>query len=354
MLRELSVSGYRSLRQVSLELSPLTVVVGANGTGKTNLYQALQLIASAAQGTLAQLLAAQGGLPSAMWAGPRRKQESHRIELSIDLEDLAFELELGVVPPPQGPFALDPDVKEERVLVRDGTKLHTIAERKATSAWSRDAEGKRTTFPFQLWGGESMLAQVVEPQRFPLLAELRVRLGQWRFYHAFRTDADAPARHPQVGVRTPALAHDGRDLAAALTTIRHIGDEAALDEAVSRAFHDASLELTSDSGRFSFRLQVPGLLRPLEPSEASDGTLRFLFLLAALLSPRPPPFLALNEPETSLHPDMLEPLSRLILSASKRGQVFVVTHSDALARFLAGATVFTLQKEAGATTLAPS
>jgi len=197
-----------------------------------------------------------------------------------------------------------------------------------------------------------MLAQVVEPQRFPLLAELRARLGRWRSYHAFRTDADAPARQPQVGVRTPALAHDGRDLAAALMTIREIGDGAPLDEAISHAFHDASLELTSDSGRFSFRLQVPGLLRPLEPSEASDGTLRFLFLLAALLSPRPPPFLALNEPETSLHPDMLEPLARLIVSASKRGQVFVVTHSDALARFLDGATVYTLQKHGGATSIA--
>jgi len=352
MLRELRVSGYRSLRQIALELSPLTVVVGANGTGKTNLYQALQLLASAAQGTLAQFLAAQGGLPSAMWAGPRRRQESHRIELWIDLEDLVFELQLGVVPPPQGAFALDPDVKEERVHVRDGSKLHSVAERKANSAWSRDAEGKRTPFPFQLWGGESMLAQVVEPQRFPLLAELRARLGRWRSYHAFRTDADAPARQPQVGVRTPALAHDGRDLAAALMTIREIGDGAPLDEAISHAFHDASLELTSDSGRFSFRLQVPGLLRPLEPSEASDGTLRFLFLLAALLSPRPPPFLALNEPETSLHPDMLEPLARLIVSASKRGQVFVVTHSDALARFLNGATVYTLQKHGGATSIA--
>jgi predicted ATPase len=106
MLREVRFSGYRSLRQTALEMSPLTVVVGANGTGKTNLYQALQLLASAAQGTLAQSLAAQGGLPSVLWAGPRRKQENHRIELWIDLEDLAFELKLGMVPPPQGPFAL--------------------------------------------------------------------------------------------------------------------------------------------------------------------------------------------------------------------------------------------------------
>jgi len=134
-------------------------------------------------------------------------------------------------------------------------------------------------------------------------------------------------------------------------TIREIGDGPALDEAVSRAFLGASLQLLGEDGRFSFRLHVPGLLRPLEPPEASDGTLRFLFLLAALLSPRPPPFLALNEPETSLHPDMLEPLSRLILSASGRGQIFLVTHSDALAGHLRGATVHTLQKHEGASSI---
>jgi predicted ATPase len=349
LLRELRVKGYRSLQDIALELAPLTVVVGANGTGKTNLYQALQLLSCAAQGTLAQTLAAQGGLPSALWAGPRRKHEPHRIEVWVDLEDLTFELQLGIVPPPQGPFALDPEVKEERVQVPDGGKRHTVAERRGPSAWSRDTEGERTTFPFQLWGGESVLAQIVEPQRFPLLAELRARFSRWRFYHAFRTDPEAPARQPQVGVRTPALAQDGRDLGAALVTIRDIGDSRALDDAIEQAFPGAELELTGESARFSFRLHMPGLLRPLEPAEASDGTLRFLYLLAALLSPRPPLFLALNEPETSLHPDMMGALAQLIHGAAARGQVFVVTHSERLAEALESAKVFALAKVDGAT-----
>jgi predicted ATPase len=286
-----------------------------------------------------------------MWAGPRRKQEPNRIQLAVDLGDLSFELQLGLVPPPQGPFALDPDVKEETLLVRDGRKHHLVAQRRGNSAWSRDAEGARATFPFQLWGGESMLAQIVEPQRFPLLAEVRARFTRWRFYHSFRTDAEAPARQPQVGVRTPALAHDGRDLAAALMTIREIGDGRALSDAVAEAFSGASLELIAEQGRFSFRLHAPGLLRPLEPAEMSDGMLRFLLLLAALLSPRPPPFLALNEPETSLHPDMLRPLARLVSSAATRSQVFVVTHAQELARALDGAAVYTLHKSEGETSV---
>ena len=102
-------------------------------------------------------------------------------------------------------------------------------------------------------------------------------------------------------------------------------------------------------------MHMPGLNRPLETAELSDGTLRYLCLLAALLSPRPPPFLALNEPETSLHPSLLEPLGRLIATASRQGQVFVTTHARELASELeahAGATVLHLEKEAGATVLA--
>ena len=73
-----------------------------------------------------------------------------------------------------------------------------------------------------------------------------------------------------------------------------------------------------------------GLLRPLGASELSDGTLRYLLLVAALLSPRAPTFMILNEPETSLHPDLLPPLARLIAKASQRSQVVVVSHAASL------------------------
>jgi predicted ATPase len=350
MLRELQVSGYRSLRSISLAFEPLTVVLGANGTGKTNLYSSLQLLSAAAGGTLAHAMLAQGGLPSALWAGPRRKQESHRIEIFTDLTEYSYELHVGNIPPVPGDtyFLRDPDVKEERLKV-DG---HVVAERRGAGAWSRDQDGKRNVFTRPLWGGESMLAQIIEPQRFLLLADLRARLLSWRFYHSFRTDAEAPARHAQMGVRTPALAHDGRDLAAALATIQQIGDAAQMEASLDRAFPGARLEPVADEGRFSFLLHMPGLLRPLEPAETSDGTLRFLYLLAALLSPRPPPFLALNEPETSLHEGMLDALAELIASAAARGQIFLVTHSERLARALPGAAVHALSKDSGATVLA--
>ncbi|HYO52520.1 AAA family ATPase [Archangium sp.] len=353
-VRELWIENYRSVQSLRFPLAPVTVVVGPNGSGKTNVYRALQLLLTAAEGTLARTLAEEGGMPSVLWAGPRKKGDPVRLTVGVRLEDLSYELSCGLVPPPQGPFSLDPDVKEETVWVHEGKRRHVVAERRSQSVFARDAEGNRTTFAAQLWSGESVLAQISEPHRFPLLSAVRAELLRWRFYHHFRSDPASPLRHAQVGVRTPALAHDGRDLAAALMTIDNIGDDRALHAAVESAFPGSRLELDSEDGRFSFRMHMPGLLRPLEAAELSDGTLRYLCLLAALLSPRPPPFLALNEPETSLHPSLLPPLGRLIAAASRQGQVFVTTHARELATALeehAGASVLPLRKDGGATEL---
>ena len=116
---------------------------------------------------------------------------------------------------------------------------------------------------------------------------MRESIRSWRFYDHFRTDHDAPARIPQLGTRTPILHHDGRDLAAALQTIREIGDSRALDAAVADAFPGSSLSIRWDgSGRCIVDLHQQGLLRPLSASEISDGTLRYLLWIAALLTPR--------------------------------------------------------------------
>jgi len=160
---------------------------------------------------------------------------------------------------------------------------------------------------------------------------LRQSIQQWRFYDHFRTDADSPARLTHVGTRTPVLAHDGSDVAAALQTIIEVGDAAALDEAVADAFPDSALRVRADDGgRFSMEFTQERLFRPLTAGELSDGTLRYFLLVAALLTPRPPALMVLNEPETSLHPDLLPALGRLIIRASRESQVWVVTHSSRL------------------------
>jgi predicted ATPase len=155
-------------------------------------------------------------------------------------------------------------------------------------------------------------------------------MRDWRFYDHLRTDRDAPARKPQIGTYTPVLGNDGVDLAAAVQTIREIGDADELDRAIADAFPGSGVAVMTADGYFEIEMRQHGLLRPLKAAELSDGTLRYLLLVAALLSPRPPALMILNEPETSLHPDLLPPLARLIARASERAQVIVVSHAATL------------------------
>jgi predicted ATPase len=108
------------------------------------------------------------------------------------------------------------------------------------------------------------------------------------------------------------------------------------------------------NGRFELKLQQHGLLRPLTAAELSDGTLRYLLWTAALLTPRPPELMVLNEPETSLHPELLPALARLILAAAKNTQIIVVSHATTLIDTLTAAPLCThlhLEKDFGETKL---
>jgi predicted ATPase len=183
---------------------------------------------------------------------------------------------------------------------------------------------------------------------------LRMRefIRSWRFYDHFRVDAGSAIRESQYAVRTPVLSHDGRDLAAALQTILEIGDARGLASAIEDAFPGSRLHIAAEDGRLSVTLSQSGLLRPLGAAELSDGTLRFLLWIAALLTPRPPVLMVLNEPETSLHPHLLPALARLIGVAATRSQLWVVSHSthliDALEQ-MAGCQSIRLVKELGET-----
>jgi predicted ATPase len=178
---------------------------------------------------------------------------------------------------------------------------------------------------------DSLFDQVGSLRASPEVLQMREFIRRWRFYDYFRSDADAPVRQPQLGTRTPVLHHDGRDLAAALQTILEIGDFEALHAAIGDAFPGAQLHIDKlQGGRFAIAFQQHGLLRPLSAAELSDGTLRYLLLVAALLTPRPPSLMVLNEPETSLHPDLLPALARLIIRASANCQVWVVSHATRL------------------------
>jgi predicted ATPase len=346
MIRTLAIACYRSLRDLVVPLGRLNLIRGPNASGKSNLYRALRLLSETAQGGVVASLAREGGLASTLWAGPETISRAMRsrevpvqggprqgrvsLRLGFAGDELSYAIDLGLPAPSNSEFRNDPEIKRECIWAGPHFRpASLLIDRRASLVRSRDGRQWRVLTQ-DLATFDSLLTQVADPQHAPEALALREQIRSWRFYDHFRADAEAPARQSQLGTRTPVLSHDGRDLAAALQTIREIGDAAALDAAIEDAFPGARLSIHCDQGRFDVELAQDGLLRPLRAAELSDGTLRALLWMAALLTPRPPALMVLNEPETSLHPDLMPALARLIRHAARQAQVWVVSHSSRL------------------------
>ncbi len=369
MINSIAIGNYRSLLHLVIPLANLNVITGPNASGKSNLYKALRLLAETAQGGVVNALAREGGLESTFWAGPERlsrrmksgdvpvqggpKQARTRLRLGFATDEFSYAISLGLPTPSRSAFSLDPEIKRECIWVGNVFRPASLLADREGSLIKVRSERKWEIVSQHASSCDSLFGLIADPVTTPEVVVLRDNIRSWRFYDHFRTDFDAPARQPQLGTRTPVLHHDGRDLAAALQTIREIGDTQALDETVADAFPGARLEIAvAADGRFSVQFHQYGLLRPLSGSELSDGTLRYLLWVAALLTPRPPPLMVLNEPETSLHPDLLPALARLIIKASQQTQVWVVSHASRLIAALEGATdcnSLALEKELGQT-----
>jgi predicted ATPase len=251
------------------------------------------------------------------------------LKLGFSSADYGYAIDLGLPIPSITRFAHDPEIKLEALwtgpaigrsnLIAERRGDHVRLRRVDDGTWRGDGRGMAAF--------DSMVTHCADGGDGLELLRLRERLRGWRFYDDLRTDRDAPARRPQVGTFTPVLSGDGGDVGAAIQTIFEIGEREALADSIADAFDGATLEVGE---RFEVQMRQHGLLRPLSVAELSDGTLRYILLAAALLSPRPPELMILNEPEASLHPDLLAPLARLIVKASARCQIIVVSHAAVL------------------------
>ncbi len=332
MIESLQIQGYRSLRDFQVKLGRVTVIAGENGTGKSNLYRALWLLQRMAEGQLAEALAQEGGMPGVLWAGERRRDEPHAVTWRLTHADFDFSLACGISPADaHSLFRTDPDIKQETLRL-GGAKGRLMAERKGPAVRFKIGQGAMEMFPLPIHASESIISEVRDGERFPACAAARETLRLWRFYHQFRTDPDSPMRRPQIGSWSPVLRHDGANLAAAWQTIAESRRDDLLDEAVERAFPGSQWRSVNDAGAFQMHLSRPELKRWLSADELSDGTLRYLALVAALLSPKPPPLIVINEPETSLHSGLLAPLAEMIAQVPAETQIVVVTHSELLAQ----------------------
>ncbi|CAN7506316.1 AAA family ATPase [Rhizobium sp. LjRoot258] len=315
LLRSMFAQNYRSLRSIRMDLSGINLFIGENGVGKSNLYRALQLIQAATRGRLAHEIAAEGGMFSALWSGPRRDGErSFRIRLETELLD------------------------EERAItfryrVEAGLRPVTMMKRAGPAIAVRGPNGRMQDYPEQALPSETAIALLGDAGHYPEIGTFRRAIDGWRFFHGFRTDRLSQLRAPCLAVTAPLLDEDGNNIAAVFATLVHTREDTVdLDRAIVAALGGARLVVPLPEETAQFGLSFPEFPnRVFQPRELSDGQVRFLGLAAALMSYRLPPLIALNEPEASLHPDMLPPLADMIADAAQSSQIWIVTHSEPLA-----------------------
>ena len=338
-LTAISIQGYRSVQRIHFDVDACSIFEGANGVGKTNLYKALGLLRSAADGNLTRAIAQEGGIESVLWAGPRQRTKPVRMIFQAQFETLQYDVEVGLPPPPpfntEAAFTIEPLVREERLITHSGPRKVVMMERKGPMVMLRNDEGAREVHKAAVLASETALAAFRDASRYPEIELVRRELLEWRLYHDFRTYEASPIRQPCYAIVTPTLSSDGRDLAAVLATLFMIrGDTVDLAAAIDDAFPGARLRAFDEGSWCKFEMQFPDMPRPFGAHELSDGTLKYLCLLGALMGYRLPSLIALNEPEASLHPSLLPPLARLIAQAAQRTRIWIVTHSEALAAAL--------------------
>ncbi|MGY5805688.1 AAA family ATPase [Rhizobium sp. LEGMi12c] len=339
-LRSMFARNYRSLRSIRMDLSDVNLFIGENGVGKSNLYRSLQLVQAAVRGRLAHEISSEGGMFSAMWSGKRRSHESPRIRFDVELLDMEraatfrYWIEAGMRPPGAAGFALEPEIKAEELSFEGGRRPVTMMKREGAGISVRGETGRMEAYREQALPSETAVALLGDAGHYPEIGTFRRAVDAWRFFHGFRTDRGSPLRAPCLAVTSPMLDEDGANIAAVFATLTHIrGDTVELDRVIAAALGGARLVVPAPEETADFGLMLPEFPnRVFQPRELSDGQIRFLGLAAALMSYRLPPLIALNEPEASLHPDMLPPLADMIAQAAKNSQIWIVTHSEVLAQ----------------------
>jgi predicted ATPase len=329
----LSISGYRRLRSVDIRLRPLNVLIGANGVGKSSLLDVIRLLAAAAEGRLEKAVTDAGGFSSLLTAdgatldlfiaaeADRGKEPSIRYELDLAASGLYY----GI-----GRELLTPIIPGHR-----GAAPHYIASQASKIRYRQNGHDVKPDWDYR--ASETALSQV--PRNHRDSERFRQSLvGISPVYHSLDVSRRSAVRNPQVLTHALAPGIDGEDLVSCLYTIRET-DRARFEiiEDTLRAAFPTFERLDFPpfaGGRLMLGWRDRDFDRPFHAGELSEGTLRFLWLAAILLAPELPSIILIDEPEVSLHPQILHLVADLLRETSERTQLVIATHSDRLVRSL--------------------
>lgn len=336
-IERLEIAGFRSLRDVVWSPSTLNLIIGPNASGKSNLLKALELLVASAGGRLGRAVQREGGMGALAWEGEASELSFHLMTAS-EPDDPATGYRLRVVRlGASSGFRID----EERLYLRHGDDAPELCVshflRTGDSAVEYSGSPRKShKLRSPMRDDETLLSAYTGPfaRRTEPIA-FRSWVGSWAVHSDFVTHPDAPARRPVVVRQETRLDRAGENLITVLHTL-YVGSRAFkrdLDLAMRAAFGLDFEELVfapDADQRVQLRVRWRSAKRDQSAAELSDGTLRFLFLIAALASPDLPPLLAIDEPELGLHPSMLPVVAELAFAASQRTQVLLTTHSAEL------------------------
>ena len=331
--QNLSIHGFRRLKNVRFPLRPLCVMIGANGSGKTSVLDVMSLLANSARGVLSASIADLSGLTSVLTYDGT---ESLQLEISMSVpsyKPLEYSLQLK----PQGVAYI---IAEETLTQqRNQPQPFRYIDSHGADVRYFEAGAGRKGLVRPNWEHnplETSLSQV--PKMFQEPEDFRKRLASSTFYHVLNVDPRSPVRLPQPMQLSTLPGKNGEELVSCLYNLREAERHRfeAVEDSLRAAFprFDRLDFPPVAAGTLTLAWRDSGFPKPLYLHQLSEGTLRFLWLATLLQCPGLTALTLLDEPEVSLHPELLNLLADLLREASRRTQIIVATHSDRLIRFL--------------------
>lgn len=348
-MQRVQIRGFRRLLDLDLEMRPLMVLIGANGSGKTSLLDAFTVMSASAEGKLAATLSSMGGISSISTRGGE-VTVSFGVSMNVPgHEPLEYELELKGV---NTGYSISRErLTQSRPGYKDPFKHLDSA---GGDIKYYEVEGGGLVRPdWEHSPLETSLFQV--PKMFKHPEELRRLLASATKYHVLDVGPRAPVKTPQQMKPATLPGADGEDLVPYLYYLRESDPDRfeAVEDTLKAAFPDFdSLGFPPvAAGMLSMTWKDRSFDKPFYAHELSEGTLRFLWLVALLQSPGLSTVTMIDEPEVSLHPEQMSILAEVMREASARTQLVVATHSDRLVRFLKPEEVVVMDvKEDGSAT----